>query len=358
MPAPFRAVGVISGTSMDAIDVALVETDGERNVRPVAGVAVPYPAGLRARLLAVAADAAVAAGDLPELEAEVTQAHGDAIATLLAGVDAGPDIIGLHGQTVLHRPERRLTRQLGDGAAIARRFGVPTVARFRDADVADGGQGAPFAPLYHAALAHGLAQPLAVLNLGGVGNVTFLDGEVILAFDTGPGSALIDDFVRRRRGQPFDAGGRLAAAGTPDRAVVARFRALPFLAAPPPKSLDRNDFSAFSALVEDLDDRDGAATLAALTIASIPAALPHLPRPPLRWLVTGGGRHNAHLLHGLRDALGVPVDAVEAVGWDGDLIEAQCFGHLAVRALHGLPLSVPTTTGVSRPMPGGVVFRP
>jgi anhydro-N-acetylmuramic acid kinase len=357
-----QAVGVISGTSMDGIDVALVATDGKDAVSARAGATYPYPPALRKELQAVVADPERAEkAPLDDVETAVTTAHGDAIAQLLAdqSIPANKvDVIGLHGQTVIHLPERHFTRQLGSGAAIAKRFGVTTVYRFRHADVAAGGQGAPLVPLYHKALASGLDQPLMVLNLGGVGNVTWLDSDAVIAFDTGPANALIDDFVRLRRGLPCDAGGQIAASGTPDKELVAAFLQHPYFTKPAPKSLDRNEFHAVAAAVEKLSDADGAATLAEFTVAATAAALRHVPRPPLRWLVAGGGRHNAHLMRRLAEELKTPVAPVEAVGWNGDFLEAECFGYLAVRSLHGLPLSLPSTTGVPAPLTGGEVCRP
>ena len=225
------------------------------------------------------------------------------------------------------------------------------VNRFRHADVASGGQGAPLAPVFHQALARDLPRPLAVLNLGGVANVTFIAGDALLAFDTGPASALLDDWVGRHTGAAFDEDGRIARSGTVDTSVLAALLADPFFDRPPPKSLDRNAFPLTA--VEALGLADGGATLAAFTVHSVARAREHLPAAPARWLVGGGGRHNAALLDGLRAALGVAVDPVEAVGWDGDALEAQAFGFLAVRSLHGLPLSLPGTTGVPQPMPGG-----
>ena len=266
------------------------------------------------------------------------------------------DVVGFHGQTVLHRPQRRFTRQLGDGAALARQLGICVVNRFRHADVAAGGQGAPLVPVFHQALAADLQRPLAVLNLGGVGNVTYLgeDGEM-LAFDTGPGNALIDDWVRSRSGAAFDADGHLARAGQVDGPRLAHLLTHPYFAKTPPKSLDRHDFT--SSRLDGLSLEDGAATLAAFTIASAAQARAHFPRPATRWLVTGGGRLNAAVMAGLAETLGVPVAPVEAVGWQGDALEAQAFGFLAVRSLHGLPLSWPGTTGVPEPTCGGQVHR-
>ncbi|MDQ4135182.1 MAG: anhydro-N-acetylmuramic acid kinase [Pseudomonadota bacterium] len=356
-----RAIGVISGTSMDGIDVALVETDGDRAVRPGPGRTYPYRDALRAQLLRLIAEAERAQTDpLEELEAEVTEAHMGAVRAFMAeqGLTVREvGLVGLHGQTVFHRPEARFTRQLGFGQRIAKGLGIDTVARFRHADVAAGGEGAPFAPLYHRALATSLDQPLMVLNLGGVGNVTYLDGDTVIAFDTGPASALLDDFVLRRRGVAFDEDGRLAAAGNINEELVRAFMDNPFFDRPAPKSLDRNDFHRRAQGVEALSDADGAATLAAFTVESVVAALRHVPGTPKRWLVTGGGRRNGHFMRRLAERLGVPVEPVEAVGWDGDFLEAQCFGYLAVRSHRGLPLSLPTTTGVPHPMPGGELFR-
>ena len=358
----YRAIGVMSGTSMDAIDVAAIETDGGSVVRPGAGGSYPYDTALRQQLLDVIADPQRAeSSPLADVEAAVTSAHGDAIQRFMkdhAIARAAIDVIGLHGQTVFHRPERRFTRQLGSARDIAARLGVRTVGRFRHADLAAGGEGAPLAPIYHKALASRLAQPLMVFNLGGVGNVTYLRGDEVIAFDTGPASALMDDFVRRRCGLPFDADGKIAASGTPRRDLVEAFARHPYFDRPPPKSLDRNAFHAAAASVESLPDDDAMATLAEFTVAAAVAALRHVPQRPREWLVTGGGRHNRHLMGRLADALRCPVAPVERVGWDGDMLEAQCFGYLAVRSLLGLPLSLPTTTGVPRPLTGGEVWPP
>jgi anhydro-N-acetylmuramic acid kinase len=363
---------------MDAIDVALVETDGNSEVLTRGGRGYPYASELRADLGALVADRDRAASDeLVDLERRVTDAHLDAIRRYMAyeRLAAGDiDLIGLHGQTVFHDPGRALTRQLGDGHAIAQSLGIDTVYRFRHADVAEGGQGAPFAPLYHRALAANLPRPLMVLNLGGVANVTWLgEGEVlsegsafgegpglegdVIAFDTGPASALIDDFVLRRTGQPFDRDGALAAQGGVAEAMLARFMAHPYFTAKAPKSLDRNEFHRLTREIETLSDADGAATLTAFTVESIAAALMHVPAPPKRWLVCGGGRHNRVMIDQLNRRLAVSVEPVEAVGWDGDFLEAQCFGYLAVRSVKGLPLSLPGTTGVKMALTGGELAK-
>jgi anhydro-N-acetylmuramic acid kinase len=360
--AEVTAIGAISGTSMDGIDVALVRTDGDARVAPGPGRTYPYQPELRAALQdLLRAPERAETEPLSELEAQVSDAHAAAVARFLREEGVAPGdvaVVGIHGQTVFHRPERRFTRQLGDGARVAELLGLPVVNRFRHADVAAGGQGAPFAPLYHRALAAGLAQPVMLLNLGGVGNVTWISGEQVIAFDTGPASALLDDFMLRRRGVGYDADGALAASGTADAALVRQLMTHPYFAAPAPKSLDRNDFHTWAAAVDGLSDANGAATLAAFTVASVMDSLRHVPAPPLRWLVCGGGRRNLLFMRLLHQALGVPVEPVEALGWQGDFIEAECFAYLAVRSLRGLPLSLPTTTGVPHPMTGGELWTP
>jgi anhydro-N-acetylmuramic acid kinase len=356
------AIGVISGTSMDGIDVSLVASDGRDRVEFGAGASYCYRPGTKAALQALVADAERALTEpLAELEGAVTADHLAAIESFIAEQKLDPasiDLVGLHGQTVYHRPDLRFTRQLIDGPVVASSLGIPTVDRFRYADVAAGGEGAPFAPLYHRALAQGLAQPVMVLNLGGVGNVTWIDGESVIAFDTGPASAILDDFMLRRRGLSYDADGALAASGRVHDDLVAGFIDNPYFDRPAPKSLDRNDFHRRAQVVEPLSDADGAATLAAFTIESLVAALRHVPRAPARWLVGGGGRLNRHFMARLAERLGVPVEPVEAAGWDGDALEAQTFAYLAIRCVKGLALSLPTTTGVPQPLTGGRLNRP
>lgn len=360
-PEIYTTIGVISGTSMDGIDVALLRTDGQRVNSTGPASITPYEPALRQRLIDVLADPDLAERDpLTSLEVDVTQAHAAAVLGFLkehqiAASDV--DVVGLHGQTVLHRPKKGVTRQLCDGATAARIIGIDVVNRFRHADVAAGGEGAPLVPLFHQALAVDLAHPVMILNLGGVGNVTYLDRETVIAFDTGPASAMIDDFLLRRRGLAYDADGALAATGKVDAAVLGHLMSDPFFARSPPKSLDRQAFHLRGAAVGALCDSDGAATLMAFTIEATAAALVHVPHQPARWLVAGGGRLNGALMRGLAARLAVPVEPVEAVGWNGDALEAQCFAFLAVQSLLGLPLSLPSTTGVPYPMTGGELWH-
>jgi anhydro-N-acetylmuramic acid kinase len=369
-----RAVGLMSGTSMDGIDVALIETNGEEVTRfgpsavhlyneyeeGVLRAAMEAAPGLRAR--------DERPGVIGEAEAVVTVLHGSAVNMFLRmnGIDrATVDVVGFHGQTILHRPKQKLTVQIGDGAALAREVGIPVAYDFRAADVAAGGQGAPFVPVYHRALARKLERPhpIAVLNLGGVANITFIDGEADpIACDTGPANALIDDFMRSRNGATRDEEGRAAAAGRVDETAITRLLMHPFFAQPCPKSLDRNDFrewvGAHAGLTEKSTE-DGAATLTALTAASVARVVAQLPRPPQSWIVAGGGARNPTLVRMLADRLSpATVETAGEVGWSADALEAQAFAFLAVRSLEGLPLTFPTTTGAPRPMTGGVLVRP
>ncbi len=360
MQKPLVAIGAISGTSMDAIDLALVLTDGEYYVERMAGRSYPYPPALKAKLLDLLKNPQIAETDpLTELENAVTDAFGQAIRQFQRDFRISrADFIGLHGQTIWHRPEKRFTRQLGDGPRLAKFLRMPVVNRFRHADVMLGGQGAPLVPLYHAALASKLEQPLIVLNLGGVANITYLDGPMIIACDTGPASALIDDRMRQLFNKPFDKDGAMARLGDVDAGVLAALMDNPFFALPPPKSLDRMDFHARAEVVDGLLPANVIATLTAFTVEATVSILRHLPKRPKSWLVTGGGRHNRAIMDGLRERLGVPVESVETVGWKGDFLEAECFAYLAIRSDRGLPLSLPTTTGVSRPLTGGETHWP
>jgi anhydro-N-acetylmuramic acid kinase len=352
------SIGLMSGTSYDGVDVALIDTNGEDIGRFGPTLYRPYSDEERALLRQAMAAA----------EALVTASHAEAVEAFLAANGmAASDIavVGFHGQTVLHDPPRGLTVQLGEGHALASRLGIPVVYDFRAADVAAGGQGAPFVPVFHRALVRLLAEPgpIAVLNIGGVANLTYIDGDAALvACDIGPGNALIDDFMRLRTGSPHDGEGRAAAAGQVDEAVVEHVLTHPFFAKPPPKSLDRNAFHHWIAADAKLAGKsleDGAATLTALTAAAIARSIGLLPGAPATFIAAGGGIRNPVLMRMLEQRVApARVKTADAVGWSADSLEAQGFAYLAVRSLIGLPLSFPTTTGVPYPMPGGVVARP
>lgn len=366
---PVWAVGLMTGTVLDGmIDVAMIRTDGEGVAEFGPWTLAPYPPeirGLLARTLAAALDWQFTGPEpaiFREAEAALTEAQSAAVTTFLAqaGIDAS-DVaaIGFHGQTVLHRapqPGRPGdTRQLGNGALMARLTGIDVVHDFRTADVRAGGQGAPLAAPYHVALLAGLDAPAAVLNLGGVANLTWQGAGQLVAFDTGPANAPLNDWVERATGQGMDRDGALSLAGRVDEARLARLLDHPYFTAPYPKSLDRFSFRA--AMADGLSLEDGAATLAAFTGAAVSRALDLLPERPARLVVCGGGRKNPALVAALRTRAGVEPVMAEAVGWRGDAIEAECFAFLAVRALRGLPISYPATTGVPRPMTGGRLHR-
>jgi anhydro-N-acetylmuramic acid kinase len=363
-----RALGMMSGTSLDGIDVAILETDGTAEVRQGPARSFAYSDEDRALLRAALA----AAQDLPadpatrrarpgilaEAERRVTARHAEVVRDFLMAEMIDPasvDIVGFHGQTVIHRPAARFTVQIGDGAQLAQAIGRPVAYDFRAADMAAGGQGAPLVPVYHRALveAAGFLEPVVVVNIGGVANLTYVDGGAPIAFDTGPGNALIDDMMLARAGEKMDSGGLTAAAGHVNAAVLAELLAHPYFTAPPPKSLDRNTFS--SAAVAALALEDAIATLTAFTAHSIARALEHLPKPPRLAVLAGGGAHNLTLRWQLMQLLHCGLALAETLGWSGDALEAQAFAYLAVRRLKNLPITFPTTTGVAEPLAGGLI---
>jgi anhydro-N-acetylmuramic acid kinase len=375
MTAPLCAIGLMSGTSMDGIDVAIMKTDGENAIETGPSISVPYDAAFRRRIEAgletakAIVDRLDRPGGLDELETEISRRHAQAVEAFLksvAGKWGKPDIIGFHGQTVLHRPLAGLTVQLGDGALLARETGIPVVYDMRANDMAHGGQGAPLVPAYHAALARSLPEPFAgrypivFVNIGGISNITYVPAAgAPEAFDTGPGNTLIDQWVSREGGVPFDAGGTIASEGGVVRSIVERYLENPFFEKSGPKSLDRNDFSLD--LARGLELSDGAKTLAAVSAEAILKSVAHLPAKPELWIVCGGGRKNPHIVGDLRSGAekdGAQVIVAEEAGLDGDATEAEAWAYLAVRSLKGLPLTFPTTTGCTEAVTGGVMATP
>ena len=366
------ALGLMSGTSMDGIDLAVVTTDGEGIVERGPSGFVAYEASFRRRIEAslelakgiVTRDERP--GNLEALEREITLRHAEAVRHFLAdNPHVKPQVIGFHGQTVLHRPTAGVTAQLGDGALLARETATPVVYDMRASDMKHGGQGAPLVPAYHAALASSLPAdwrrfPICFVNIGGISNVTFVPekGDPV-AFDSGPGNALIDQWVNLHGGVPYDADGMIASEGGVVRAVVERYLASDFFGRSAPKSLDRGDFTLDAMM--DAELADGARTLAAVSAEAILAAVDHMPQQPALWVVCGGGRKNPHIMRDLRDGAlrkNAAVILAEDAGLNGDAMEAEAWAYLAVRAQHGLPLTFPTTTGCVRPVSGGVVALP
>ncbi len=351
--------GCMSGTSMDGVDVAAILTDGlsvfdfgDTSFRPFSDA--------ERRTIQAALGQWPDGADVAAASAVVEAAHLDALAPF-----THVDLVGFHGQTLAHDPGGKGTHQCGDGAKLAAALGRPVAWDFRSNDVALGGQGAPLAPVFHGALAQwaGVDGPLAILNLGGVGNVTFIDPSLppqdgLVAFDTGPANAPIDDLMTQRLGQRFDKDGALARCGQIDTLIVDRFVADPFFDKTPPKSLDRNDFHAVLDAVADLSDADAAATLVAMVVQSVARAFDHFPQTPTALWVTGGGRRNPVIMDGLADVTPCPVMSIDDAGLDGDMLEAQAFAFLAARVAKGLPTSFPKTTGVPASVGGGIISRP
>ncbi|GLS45707.1 anhydro-N-acetylmuramic acid kinase [Methylobacterium brachythecii] len=373
-----RAIGLMSGTSLDGVDVALIETDGEavhvvksRNnfLEPLGPTGYRgYEEEERTLLRAATKDAESVVlptdrpGRLPEAEAFVTRAHAEAVERFLADNGLTPadiEVVGFHGQTVIHRPQHRISIQIGDGQALADRLGIPVVSDLRRADIEAGGQGAPLVPIFHKALAEaaGFAGPFGILNIGGVANATLIDsGGGVVAFDTGPGNSLIDEWMQEREGKNLDDGGRTAARGRPDDQLLAWLLQHPFFARKPPKSLDRNWFS--HKLAGQLSTEDGAATLTAFTARAVLLALDHAPERPTRWVVAGGGAKNGELMRLLNSLLDAEILMADTIGWSSAFLEAQAFAYLAMRSLKGLPITFPSTTGVGEAISGGVLARP
>jgi anhydro-N-acetylmuramic acid kinase len=354
-----HALGLMSGTSVDGVDVALIETDGERlaSLGPV--LTVPYTDDVR-RVIRAAFGAEQPNEATAAAEQAVTEAHLDAVRrwSRESGVALSTlDIVGFHGQTITHRPEKCFTWQIGDGGVLAKALGVRVVNDLRGADVLAGGQGAPLVPIYHAALVRDLPRPLAVMNIGGVANVTWIGvDDTLLAFDTGPGNGPIDDWCARRAGRRFDKDGALAASGKVDRSRLERFSEHRYFARKPPKSLDRGDFN--DAWAAGLSAADGAATLTRGTARAIALAARHFPAPVTQWVIAGGGARNPALLKAIAEETRGKIVTADSLGWNGDALEAQAFGFLAVRSLRGLPISFPGTTGAPRPMTGGRLNLP
>jgi len=357
----------MSGTSLDGIDVALLETDGEDEVIRGASATYPYRPDQQAVLQEAIATAkhleerTARPGMLAEAERALTQWHAEAVERFAAEtgiVLREIDVIGFHGQTVIHRPERRLTVQLGLGSALALRLGVPVVYDMRAADVAAGGQGAPLVPVYHRALAAGLRErPVAFVNIGGVANMTWIgEEEELIAFDTGPGNALINDWCERHTDVSMDRDGQMAARGKVNAEAIGQLLNHMFFASAAPKSLDRNAFDA--SIVDGLSLEDGAATLTRFTAESIARSAALVPKPPRLWVICGGGRLNPTLMRDLRGLVQGNVIPAESMGFNGDSMEAEAWAYLAVRSLKGLPLSFPGTTGVPQPLSGGVLEKP
>jgi anhydro-N-acetylmuramic acid kinase len=358
---PIWALGAMSGTSLDGVDAAALRTDGHKIFDFGPAAYRQYSAAERETIFAALG---LWEGEAVEhVQALIQTAHVELLQTF-----KGMDLIGFHGQTLAHAPNEGRSLQIGDGTALAQALKCPVVWDFRSADIELGGQGAPLAPFYHFALAKYIKaqQPVAFLNLGGVGNITFVDPiadkpedpGAVLAFDTGPANAPINDYVQKHFGCAFDENGEIAKSGEVASGVLERFLHLPYFAKFPPKSLDRDEFSATFEWIANLKPQDAVATLTALCAATVVAALQFAPAKIGAVYVTGGGRHNPVLMSMLRAGLDCPVMQVEEVGLDGDMLEAQAFAYLAVRVLRGLPTSCPSTTGVRANVGGGIVSYP
>jgi len=359
---PSWVLGTMSGTSLDGVDAAMVLTDGVEVFEFGSTGYRPYSSRERSYLRQGLGRWPGERG-IRQISELVDRVHMEACADFDHYA-----LIGYHGQTLAHEPRGRGTHQAGDGQALAAALGRPVVWDFRSADVAMGGEGAPLAPVFHQALARYIeaTEPLVFLNLGGVGNLTWIDPMAhdpegpgaLLAFDTGPANAPLNDLMQKRLGVAFDKDGAIASQGQIREEALAGFFRDPYFLKVPPKSLDRDAFAYLGSSVALLSDSDAATTLLGAVATSVATGLTHCPRPPEQIFVTGGGRNNPVMMAMLTEACPCPVMPVEAVGLDGDFLEAQAFAYLAMRVKRGLPTSFPTTTGVATPLGGGVVSKP
>ncbi|MAE50904.1 MAG: anhydro-N-acetylmuramic acid kinase [Micavibrio sp.] len=358
----YTAIGLMSGTSLDGVDAALLRTDGMHKVEPIGFLHEPYALDLRQTLRACFGQERLDdAGK--QAERAMTLAHADLVKRLMALYpEYKPDVIGFHGQTILHDTGRKITVQIGDADLLAQETQTDVVHDFRQRDVSAGGQGAPLAPLYHAARVRDakMPRPAALLNIGGVANITWIghDEEHIIAFDTGTGNAMMDDYAKRHLALDYDPDGALAAVGSVDELAVMQWMSDGYFAAPPPKSLDRNewDVAVMGPLAKGLvglSVEDALATLLEFSVQGVVRAFDHIPAKPAAIYVCGGGRHNKTMMQRLKEELRCDVYDVDVLGWDGDATEAECFGYLAVRCRKQLPISLPGTTGVPEPLTGG-----
>jgi anhydro-N-acetylmuramic acid kinase len=347
---PIWALGLMSGTSLDGIDAALLKTDGIRILEVGPGKTVPYSPPFRNRLREVLGCPPLSC-NLEQLEQELTDLHAQVVLDFKKEYPI--DLVGFHGQTIYHNPP--VTWQIGDGHRLSRQTRCDVVFDFRTKDVLLGGQGAPLVPIYHEALAAGLEKPTTLINIGGVSNMTWISPDTLIACDCGPGGALLDDWIFKHTGNFFDHDGLIARRGTPNQSVLQKWLSYPFFEKPYPKSLDRLSFSYIQSDIENFSLEDGAATLTAFTALSIQKACNLMPSPAQEIILTGGGRKNIFLREFLEQTMNKTVISCDNYGWDGDLLEAQAFAFLAVRVKNQLPISFPLTTGVQEPTCGGTL---
>lgn len=349
---------------MDGIDVALIQTDGESVKDTRKSLLVAYPDALKKRIKEVIKGR----GDFLAVERDITKEQAKAVNKFLKKYKISKnriDVIGFHGQTIVHRPKEGITWQMGNGALLAELTGIDVVCDFRRRDVAAGGQGAPLVPLYHAAIARKMHGPVVIVNIGGVSNITYIkdpkniNKTQIIAFDTGPGNAPIDDFIHHRTGKKHDTNGAIAAKGEMNLEILKKLSKDQYFKKKPPKSLDRHHFHKLveTSGVKKLSTPNGAATLAAFTALCIAESVKHFPAEPKNWLIAGGGRKNKYIMNVLGELVEGKVQDIDAMKFDGDALEAQAFAFLAVRSLKGLHLSLPTTTGLQRLVTGGAFYR-
>jgi len=364
------AIGLMSGTSLDGVDAAIIKTDGNQITRFGKACHISYTVEQREQLQEAFAHAKrennpnVRSNSILIAEGVINRLHLDAINEIISINQLQKndiEVIGFHGQTLLHKPEKGWSWQIGDGSELAENTGIKVVNDFRRFDVENGGQGAPLVPIFHRALLPNDETdfPIALLNIGGVANLTWFNGRDpndMVAFDTGPGNALLDDWIRKHSDLPYDKDGEISSKGNVQEILVNDLMNHDYFKEMPPKSLDRDAFDVSS--LSMLSVEDGAATLIAFTVNAIKMAEVMCPDFVKKWYVCGGGAHNPTMMQMLSDELYGDVESISSIGFDGDYVEAEAFAYLAVRKLYNLPITFPGTTGINEPSTGGKVHMP
>lgn len=356
----YRAIGLMSGTAMDGIDAALIETDGYNYIKHIGAVYEPHDPKFKSKLKSCLNRSDRKSHDILAIEKQFTLAQIPVINKLINKLSLNKqdiDLIGFHGQTIHHNPDAGETIQLGDGKLLAKETGTDVVYDFRTNDMKNKGQGAPLIPVYHRALIQNseLNLPIVILNLGGVSNITWMLDHELIGFDPGPANALIDDWIKKHTNKPYDEDGKIASQGCVDNAIIDTFMTLNYFNKPYPKSLDRNEFANIS--VDHLSLEDGATTLTEMTCLSIKNGIDICPSPPTAIYATGGGRLNKYMMKRLKEITSISVHNVDELSWDGDALEAEGFAYMAVRKILNEPISYPSTTGCKTPTVGGALAK-
>jgi anhydro-N-acetylmuramic acid kinase len=358
------ALGLMSGTSMDGIDGSIISSDGTNIKEYKISNYTEYSTTTTTLLFKAFNNISNFMKDTDskkELSYRVTIDHALAAEKLINKSNILPQIVGFHGQTIYHNPQKKITLQLGEGALLSKLLKTNVVSNFRDNDMLNGGEGAPLAPIYHKLLIENfnITLPACIVNIGGIANVTYFDGSELIGFDVGPGNGLMDSFINKKLRKKFDYNGITASQGKIDKSLIRQFCNYKFFSKPYPKSLDRNDFRDIQSVLDKskISTENALATLVELTVKSIYISIKQLPYFPKNIIIVGGGAKNKFLLKRLENSFGKILKVSDKVGFISTNVEAEMIAYLAVRRLNSLPITFPKTTGVPKPLIGGVIHE-